>query len=83
MSRFDIIVIGGGLNSLITASILGQSGGEVLLLETRDQVGGLASTSEFAPGFKCNVINDVVKWIDPRVMKKLKLESHGLELSLS
>ncbi|SVE16420.1 uncharacterized protein METZ01_LOCUS469274, partial [marine metagenome] len=33
---------------------------------------------EFVPGFQCNLINDVVKWIDPRVMKKLNLESHGL-----
>ncbi|MEA1882507.1 MAG: NAD(P)/FAD-dependent oxidoreductase [Candidatus Marinimicrobia bacterium] len=80
MNRFDVIIVGGGLNSLIAASILAQSGKKVLLLEARDQVGGLASTSEFAPGFKCNVINDVVKWIDPRVMKQLNLESHGLEL---
>ena len=80
MNRFDIIVIGGGLNSLVTASMLGKAGKKVLVFEARDQVGGLASTSEFAPGFKCNVINDVVKWIDPRVMKQLNLESHGLEL---
>ncbi len=80
MNRFDIIVIGGGLNSLVTASMLGKAGKKVLVFEARDQVGGLASTSVFAPGFKCNVINDVVKWIDPRVMKQLNLESHGLEL---
>ena len=78
MVQYDTIVIGGGLNSLVTASILGQSGKNVLLLEARDQIGGLASTEEFVPGFKCNLINDVVKWIDPRVMKKLNLESHGL-----
>ncbi|MBC8345498.1 MAG: NAD(P)/FAD-dependent oxidoreductase [Candidatus Marinimicrobia bacterium] len=80
MSRFDIIVVGGGLNSLVTASMLGKAGKKVLVLEARDQIGGLASTSEFAPGFKCNDINDVVKWIDPRVMKQLNLESYGLEL---
>ena len=78
MVHYDIIVIGGGLNSLITASILGQSGKKVLLLEAREQIGGLASTTEFVPGFQCNLINDVVKWIDPRVIKKLNLESHGL-----
>ena len=78
MVQYDTIVIGGGLNSLVTASILGQSGKNVLLLEARDQIGGLASTEEFVPGFKCNLINDVVKWIDPRVIKKLTLESHGL-----
>ena len=78
MVHYDSIVVGGGLNSLITASILGQSGKNVLLLEAREQIGGLVSTTEFVSGFQCNLINDVVKWIDPRVMKKLNLESHGL-----
>ncbi|MAE09932.1 MAG: phytoene dehydrogenase, partial [Candidatus Marinimicrobia bacterium] len=71
MEQFDIIVVGGGVNSLVTASILGQSGQKVLLLEARNHIGGLASTAEFAPGYKCNLVNDVVKWIDPRVLKKL------------
>ena len=43
MSRFDVIVVGGGINSLVTASMLGESGKDVLVLEARDQVGGLAS----------------------------------------
>ncbi len=80
MSQYDVIVIGGGVNSLVAANMLGKDGKKVLMLESRDQVGGLASTIEFTPGFKCNVINDVVQWIDPRVMDKLYLESHGLEL---
>ena len=80
MNQFDIIVVGGGVNSLVTASILGQSEKKVLLLEAQNQIGGLASTTEFAPGYKCNLVNDVVKWIDPRVLKKLDIESHGMEL---
>ena len=51
MERFDIIVIGGGINSLVTASMLGKAGKKVMVLEARDQIGGLASTSEFAPGY--------------------------------
>ncbi|MBT5996312.1 MAG: FAD-dependent oxidoreductase, partial [Candidatus Marinimicrobia bacterium] len=54
MNRFDVIVVGGGINSLITASLLGKAGKKVVVLEARDQVGGLASTTEFAPGFRCN-----------------------------
>ncbi len=80
MSRYDIIVIGGGVNSLVTASLLGKAGKKVVILEAQDQIGGLASTHKFAPGFKCNVVNDGVKWIDPRVIEKLDLNSHGLEL---
>ena len=80
MGQYDVIVVGGGVNSLVTASVLGKAGKRVLLLEARDHVGGLASTSEFAPGFKCNLVNDTIKWIDPRVRKQLDLGSHNLEL---
>jgi len=80
MERFDIIVIGGGINSLVTASLLGKAGKKVVVIEARDKIGGLASTDEFAPGFRCNMINDTVKWIDPRVMKDLNLETNGLAL---
>jgi len=79
MAQFDAIVIGSGVNSLVTAAILGKAGKKVLVLESRNEVGGLASTLEFAPGFKCNIIHDTLKWIDPRVMTELNLESHGLE----
>ncbi|MCH8012572.1 MAG: NAD(P)/FAD-dependent oxidoreductase [Candidatus Marinimicrobia bacterium] len=81
MEHYDIIVVGGGVNSLITAAVLGQSGKKVLLVEAQEQVGGLASTTEFAAGYKCNLVNDVVKWVDPRVMKILDLGSYGLELT--
>ena len=50
MSRVDVIVVGGGINSLVTASMLGKAGKKVMVLEARNQIGGLASTSEFAPG---------------------------------
>ena len=70
MGQYDVIVVGGGVNSLVTASVLGKAGKRVLLLEARDHVGGLAATSEFAPGFKCNLVNDTIKWIDPRVRKQ-------------
>ena len=80
MNRFDVIVVGGGINSLVTASLLGKAGKKVVVLEARDQVGGLASTTEFAPGFKCNAINDIVKWIDPRITKQLDLSIILIEI---
>ncbi len=80
MNRYDVIVIGGGVNSLVAANMLGKSGKKVVVLEAQDQLGGLATTQEFSSVFKCNVFNDTVKWIDPRVMDKLDLNSHGLEL---
>ena len=67
-----VIVIGGGVNSLVTANLLGQAGKKVLLLEAREQVGGMAATLEFIPGFKCNLLYDHINWIDPRILKKLE-----------
>ena len=80
MAQFDIIVVGGGVNSLVTAALMGKTGKNILLLEANEKVGGLAATTEFAPGFKCNVIHDIIKWIDPRVMAELDLVANGLEL---
>tara|TARA_S200000501_G_C20833810_1_gene748473 strand:- start:345 stop:1922 length:1578 start_codon:yes stop_codon:yes gene_type:complete len=80
VKKFDVIVIGSGINSLATAALLAQSGKSVKVFEARDKVGGLASTGQFKTGFKCNFLNDTIRWIDPRLLKKLDLKSKGLEL---
>lgn len=54
-SFYSVIVIGGGLSGLSTAKWLLDSGiNDVLVLESRDRVGGRTYT-------KCN---DSVKWVD-------------------
>ncbi len=80
MTNYNSIVIGGGVNSLVAATMLGKKGKKVLLLEARNQIGGLASSLEFGDGYKCNMIYDSIKWIDPRVLKDLELENNGLKL---
>jgi phytoene dehydrogenase-like protein len=42
MSGHDAIVVGGGHNGLVAATLLGRAGRSVLVLERRDQVGGAA-----------------------------------------
>ena len=80
MTNYDIIVIGSGVNSLVAAAMMAKAGKKVLVLESREEIGGLASTNEFAPGFKCNTINDTIKWVDPRIIKELEIQSKDLEL---
>ena len=80
MSKYDSIIIGSGINSLVVAAMLGKKGKRVLVLESRSQIGGLSSSMEFSSGYKCNMIYDSIKWIDPRVLKGLKLEYHGLKI---
>ncbi|MBH31559.1 MAG: hypothetical protein CMG71_06155 [Candidatus Marinimicrobia bacterium] len=77
MKSFDTIVIGGGVNGLITAAFLGKAGNKVVLLEKGKSVGGLASTEQFAPGFHCNSVFDSVPWINSVLSTDLDLESHG------
>jgi len=40
----------------------------------------MASTKEFSPGFKCNMVYDYIRWIDQRLIKLLNLHEYGLEL---
>ena len=77
--KFDYIVIGGGINSLISAALLANKNKSVLLFESNDKVGGMASSNAFSPGFRCNLIYDYIKWIDNRVIKDLKINNASLE----
>jgi phytoene dehydrogenase-like protein len=49
---YDVVVAGGGHNSLITACYLARAGYGVVVLDARDEVGGGAATEELLlPGF--------------------------------
>lgn len=49
--QFDVVVIGGGSNSLTTAAYMAKAGKNVLVLEKNKQCGGGAVSVEVAPGF--------------------------------
>lgn len=80
MKNYDSIVIGAGVNGLVTAGYLAKAGQSVLVLERRDVIGGMAVTEEFAPGFRCNPVVDYLRWFHPGVMKELNLTRHGLRI---
>ena len=75
----DLIVIGGGVNGLVTAAYLAKAGLKVLVLEARDTPGGLAASEEFAPGFRCDVAGHDAGWLLPDIATDLGLAAHGLE----
>jgi phytoene dehydrogenase-like protein len=75
----DVIVIGGGHNGLIAATLLAKRGLKTLVLERTDRVGGCARTSEVAPGFYCPTLAHAAA-IDPAIMRSLGLVRHGLRI---
>jgi phytoene dehydrogenase-like protein len=75
----DIIIIGGGVNGLVTATLLARAGLKVLVLERGDRVGGCARTDEIAPGFRGPALAHAAA-IDPVLVRSLGLEQHGLRI---
>ena len=75
----DVVVIGGGHNGLITATLLAKAGLNTVVLERRDTVGGCALSTDIAPGFRCPTLTHAIA-IDARVVKALDLARHGLEV---
>ncbi len=78
MTSSDAIVIGGGHNGLVTATLLARSGRKVQVLEADAALGGAARTVEFAPGFRVSAVAHLLNQMHPDVVRALKLESHGL-----
>jgi phytoene dehydrogenase-like protein len=80
MSHCDAVVVGAGHNGLTAASYLARAGREVLVLERRDTIGGLATTYEFTPGFRASIGPDLCGLLLPEVVAELELPRYGLDL---
>ncbi len=75
---YDVAIIGGGHNGLTCAAYLGMAGLSVKLLERRNVVGGAAVTEEFHPGFRNSTASYTVSLLNPKVIRDLELNRHGL-----
>jgi len=78
MTSSDAIVIGGGHNGLVAATLLARSGRTVQVVEASGTLGGAARTEEFAPGFRVSPVAHLLNRLDPDVARVLRLDEHGL-----
>lgn len=78
MTRYDAVVIGGGMNGLVAAATLARARQRVLVLERSERVGGTLTTEEFHPGFRANLARDDAGWIPHVLLRDLRLERHGV-----
>jgi phytoene dehydrogenase-like protein len=76
----DVLILGGGHNGLVCAAYLAAAGLKVRVLERRSIVGGAAVTEEFHPGFRNSVASYTVSLLNPRVIRDLRLQEHGLRV---
>src|SRR6266849_5645315 len=81
--RFDIVVAGGGHNSLVTTAYLAKAGYRCLVLEGRPIVGGGVKTAELMlRGFHDDVCSTAHTYLQDNPMirdNEIKLSNYGLE----
>ena len=78
--RYDVAVIGGHFDGLVTAAYLAKAGRSVVVLEPTETLGGPLATTEIAPGYRAPATLGTVELLHPSVVAELGLDSHGLEI---
>lgn len=77
-TKYDAVIIGAGLNGLTAATLLAKSGRKVIVLERMSVAGGLASGTEFHPGYHSPGLLHDTSGMLSEVVERLSLSSYGL-----
>ncbi len=77
--NYDVQIIGGGHNGLIAAAYLARAGYQVLVLERKGNLGGVAVTEEVFPGFHADIGANDAGHFPLRFVEEFGLRKHGLQ----
>jgi len=80
VGSYDAIVMGAGHNGLVCGAYLAKAGRRVVVLESRERIGGATDTSSpwpELPDCRVSTYSYVVSLMSPRVVVDLDLERHG------
>ncbi len=80
MAKYDVTIIGGGHNGLVTAAYLAKNGLKTLVLERREVVGGGAVTEEIHPGFRVSALDHAAGPFSSQVVADLNLAQFGFQV---
>ncbi|HEX9065612.1 MAG TPA: NAD(P)/FAD-dependent oxidoreductase, partial [Streptosporangiaceae bacterium] len=77
-SQYDVVIIGGGHNGLVSAAYLARAGLRTLVCERREVVGGAAvSEHPFGPDYTVTSLSYVVSLLPADLVRDLNLARHG------
>ena len=71
--------MGAGHNGLACAAYLARSGQQVLVLESRQRVGGACTIEETWPGYRISPCAYLVGLLHPLVIEELDMPRYGFE----
>jgi phytoene dehydrogenase-like protein len=75
--KWDAIVVGAGHNGLACAAYLARAGQRVLVIESRQRVGGACTTEESFPGVRMSPCAYLAGLLHPLVVEELGLPKRG------
>jgi phytoene dehydrogenase-like protein len=78
---WDVIVVGAGHNGLACATYLARAGKRVLVLESRERVGGACTIEEPFPGVKMSPCAYLAGLLHPLIVEEMGLPARGFDWS--
>ena len=74
---WDALIVGGGHNGLTCAAYLARAGKRVLVLESRERIGGACTIEEPWPGVRMSPCAYLAGLLHPLVIEELNLPARG------